>query len=237
MAISAMLSVNCKISHKAFRILNPALSSLMKTSIVYCGGTFDSKLNIPSEGTAILTNIGLDPTLEVYVYCPQFFFLSGLFHTVMDPNLQFKSHQQTYSHHPPFPSNTRDAKNNESCDSDSYTSSASDSEILERKLWSLQRDLKQEATNVFPSSSKPPGGSPINHPQLKQTSEDPLENLSSFDPDYVPTSDFSSKFDVNTLFNHQIKGENLEFLQKVIQNTIIPTSWTDVPRKMGSPSK
>ncbi|MBW0530200.1 hypothetical protein O181_069915, partial [Austropuccinia psidii MF-1] len=35
---------------------------------------------------------------------------------------------------------------------------------------------------------------------------------------------------------HQIKGEALEHLRQIISDTIIPLSWTRVPRKMGSPS-
>ncbi|MBW0561383.1 hypothetical protein O181_101098 [Austropuccinia psidii MF-1] len=35
---------------------------------------------------------------------------------------------------------------------------------------------------------------------------------------------------------HLIKGEALEHLQQIICDTIIPLSWTRVPRKMGSPS-
>ncbi|MBW0535679.1 hypothetical protein O181_075394 [Austropuccinia psidii MF-1] len=125
---------------------------------------------------------------------------------------------------------------NESSDSDSDSSSASNPEVSEREVSSLQRDVQQEDTNVFPSSSKLPGGSPINYPQLKQTSEDPLEKRFSIYPDYVPTSDFPLEFDVNTLCDHQIRGENLELLQKISQNNIIPTSWTHVPRKIGKPS-
>ncbi|MBW0528719.1 hypothetical protein O181_068434 [Austropuccinia psidii MF-1] len=112
----------------------------------------------------------------------------------------------------------------ESPDSDSDTSSASNPEISEGEVQSLQGVLQQEGPNVFPSSSKLPCGSPIHQCQLQQTSEDPLVTLSSFDPDYVPTSDFPSEFDVNTLCKHQIRGENFEFLQKIIPNTMIPTS-------------
>ncbi|MBW0521763.1 hypothetical protein O181_061478 [Austropuccinia psidii MF-1] len=100
-SISAMLSVNCKISHKASCILNPDFNLLMKNSIGHCGETFDSKLNIPSEAKNIFTQFGLDPTLEVYVSFPHCFFLNGLSHTVMDPSLQCKRHQQPYNNHPP----------------------------------------------------------------------------------------------------------------------------------------
>ncbi|MBW0528752.1 hypothetical protein O181_068467 [Austropuccinia psidii MF-1] len=89
----------------------------------------------------------------------------------------------------------------ESSDSDSDTSSSSNPKSLEREVRSLQRDVQQKAKNVFSSSSNLPGGSPIHYPQLKQILEDPSENLSSFDPDYVPTSDLPSEFYFNKLFS------------------------------------
>ncbi|MBW0499526.1 hypothetical protein O181_039241 [Austropuccinia psidii MF-1] len=57
-----------------------------------------------------------------------------------------------------------------------------------------------------------------------------------FDPDYIPTSKIASELDISALSDHQIKGEALESLQQIISDTIIPSSWTRVPRKMGSPS-
>ncbi|MBW0461746.1 hypothetical protein O181_001461 [Austropuccinia psidii MF-1] len=57
-----------------------------------------------------------------------------------------------------------------------------------------------------------------------------------FDVDYIPTSKFPSELDISALSDHQIKGEALELLGKVISETIIPSSWTRVPHKMGSPS-
>ncbi|MBW0576422.1 hypothetical protein O181_116137 [Austropuccinia psidii MF-1] len=55
--------------------------------------------------------------------------------------------------------------------------------------------------------------------------------ISSFDADYIP-----SELDISALSDHQIKGAALEHLQQIISDTIIPSSWTRVPRKMGSPS-
>ncbi|MBW0506208.1 hypothetical protein O181_045923 [Austropuccinia psidii MF-1] len=55
--------------------------------------------------------------------------------------------------------------------------------------------------------------------------------ISSFDADYIP-----SELDISALSDHQIKGEALEHLQQIISDTIIPSSWTRVPCKMGSPS-
>ncbi|MBW0500023.1 hypothetical protein O181_039738 [Austropuccinia psidii MF-1] len=52
----------------------------------------------------------------------------------------------------------------------------------------------------------------------------------------IPTSEIPSELDISTLSDNQIKGEALEHLQKIISHTIIPSSWTRVPYKMGSPS-
>ncbi|MBW0572423.1 hypothetical protein O181_112138 [Austropuccinia psidii MF-1] len=61
-------------------------------------------------------------------------------------------------------------------------------------------------------------------------------NIPSFDADYIPTSEIPSELDISSLSDHQIKGEALEHLRQIIPNTIVPLSWTRVPRKMGSPS-
>ncbi|MBW0574220.1 hypothetical protein O181_113935 [Austropuccinia psidii MF-1] len=53
----------------------------------------------------------------------------------------------------------------------------------------------------------------------------------SFDADYIP-----SELDISALSDHQIKGEALEHLRQIICDTMIPSSWTRVPHKMGSPS-
>ncbi|MBW0584446.1 hypothetical protein O181_124161 [Austropuccinia psidii MF-1] len=55
--------------------------------------------------------------------------------------------------------------------------------------------------------------------------------IPSFDADYIP-----SELDITALSDHQIKGEALEHLRKIISETIIPSSWTRAPHKMGSPS-
>ncbi|MBW0568126.1 hypothetical protein O181_107841 [Austropuccinia psidii MF-1] len=59
---------------------------------------------------------------------------------------------------------------------------------------------------------------------------------SFFDADYIPTSEIPSELDITALSDHQIKGESLKHLQQIISETIIPSSWTRVPRNMGSPS-
>ena len=60
--------------------------------------------------------------------------------------------------------------------------------------------------------------------------------IPSFDADYIPTSEIHSELDISALSDHQIKGEALEHVQQIISDTTIPSSWTIVPHKMGSPS-
>ncbi|MBW0463826.1 hypothetical protein O181_003541 [Austropuccinia psidii MF-1] len=55
--------------------------------------------------------------------------------------------------------------------------------------------------------------------------------IPSFDAHYIP-----SELDIRALSDQQIKGEALEHLQQIISDTIVPSSWTRVPHKMGSPS-
>ncbi|MBW0489834.1 hypothetical protein O181_029549 [Austropuccinia psidii MF-1] len=72
-------------------------------------------------------------------------------------------------------------------------------------------------------------------PHMQHPSSGSAE-IPSFDGDYSPTSEIPSESDISALSDHQIKGETLEHLQQIISDTIIPSSWTRVPRKMGSPS-
>ncbi|MBW0484027.1 hypothetical protein O181_023742 [Austropuccinia psidii MF-1] len=60
--------------------------------------------------------------------------------------------------------------------------------------------------------------------------------IPSFDANYIPTSEIPSELDLTALSDHQIKGEAMEHLQQIISEIIIPSSWTRVPHKMGSPS-
>ncbi|MBW0547613.1 hypothetical protein O181_087328 [Austropuccinia psidii MF-1] len=55
--------------------------------------------------------------------------------------------------------------------------------------------------------------------------------IPSFDVDYIPC-----ELDISSLSDHQIKSQALQHLRQIISDTIIPSSWTRVPCKMGSPS-
>ncbi|MBW0505307.1 hypothetical protein O181_045022 [Austropuccinia psidii MF-1] len=57
-----------------------------------------------------------------------------------------------------------------------------------------------------------------------------------FDAYYIPTCQIPSELNIRAMSDNQIKGEALENLQQIISDTMIPSSWTRVPHKMGSPS-
>ncbi|MBW0492039.1 hypothetical protein O181_031754 [Austropuccinia psidii MF-1] len=73
------------------------------------------------------------------------------------------------------------------------------------------------------------------NPHMQHPSSGSVE-IPSFDADYIPTSKIPFELDISALSDHQIKGEALEHLQQIISDTIISSSWTRVPFKMGSPS-
>ncbi|MBW0544471.1 hypothetical protein O181_084186 [Austropuccinia psidii MF-1] len=115
-------------------------------------------------------------------------------------------------------------KSNEtnSSDSDSMTSDSSLDQITSR-----------EAAKVI-NESLPTTATPKNYllmptPHMQHSSSG-SEEIPSFDADYIP-----SELDISALSDHQMKGEALENLQQIISDTIIPSSWTSVPCKMGSP--
>ncbi|MBW0474943.1 hypothetical protein O181_014658 [Austropuccinia psidii MF-1] len=71
-------------------------------------------------------------------------------------------------------------------------------------------------------------------PQMQHPSSGSVD-IPSFDAYYIHTSEFPSDLDISALRDHPTKGEVLEHLQQIISGTIIPSSWTIVPCKMGSP--
>ncbi|MBW0461963.1 hypothetical protein O181_001678 [Austropuccinia psidii MF-1] len=113
-----------------------------------------------------------------------------------------------------------------SSDSDSMTSNRSIDQITLREALSLRRD----AAESLPTTSQCPPLTCNIHlvvlwrfPHLMRiTSTSPLLN--------------ASELDLSALTDHQVKGEALENLRQIIFDTMIPSSWTSVPGKMGSPS-
>ncbi|MBW0475998.1 hypothetical protein O181_015713 [Austropuccinia psidii MF-1] len=72
-------------------------------------------------------------------------------------------------------------------------------------------------------------------PHTQHTSSGSAE-IPSFVGDHIPTSKIHSELDITALSDHQIKGEAPEHLQQIISDIMIPSSWTRVPHRMGSPS-
>ncbi|MBW0564165.1 hypothetical protein O181_103880 [Austropuccinia psidii MF-1] len=110
------------------------------------------------------------------------------------------------------------------------TSNSSLDKITLREARSLRRDAAKIINEPLPTTSTKKNYFPMEHPSSGSA------EIPSFDVDYIPTSEIHSELDITALSDHQIKGEALEHLQQIISDTIIPSSWTRVPCKMGSPS-
>ncbi|MBW0538671.1 hypothetical protein O181_078386 [Austropuccinia psidii MF-1] len=92
------------------------------------------------------------------------------------------------------------------------------------------REAAKRINESLPTTSTQKNYLPMPTPHMQHPSSGSVE-IPSFDVDYIP-----SELDISALSDHQIKGEALEHLQQIISDTIIPSSWTRVPHKMGSPS-
>ncbi|MBW0556226.1 hypothetical protein O181_095941 [Austropuccinia psidii MF-1] len=115
------------------------------------------------------------------------------------------------------------------------TSNSSIDQITLRKACSLRRDPEKIINESLPTTSTRQNYFPMHKPHTQHPSSGSVE-IPSFDADYIPTSKIPSELDISTLTDHQIKGEALENLRQIISDTIIPSSWTRAPHKMGSPS-
>ncbi|MBW0543756.1 hypothetical protein O181_083471 [Austropuccinia psidii MF-1] len=115
------------------------------------------------------------------------------------------------------------------------TSNISLDKITLREARSLRRDTEKIINELFSTTSTQKQYLPMPTPHMQHPSSGSAE-IPSFDADYIPTSKIASELDISALSDHQIKGEALECLQQIISDTIIPSSWTRVHRKMGSPS-
>ncbi|MBW0558659.1 hypothetical protein O181_098374 [Austropuccinia psidii MF-1] len=123
-------------------------------------------------------------------------------------------------------------KSNESnhYDSDSMTSLSSLDQITLRGAHSLRREAAKIMNESLPTTATQKDYLRMPTPQLQNPSSGSAE-IPSFDPDYIPT-----QLDMSAVSDHHIGGEALENLGISISDTIIPSSWTRVPHKMGSPS-
>ncbi|MBW0508941.1 hypothetical protein O181_048656 [Austropuccinia psidii MF-1] len=120
-------------------------------------------------------------------------------------------------------------------DSDSMNSNRSLDKITLREACSLRRDAAKIINESLPTTSTQKNYLPMRTPHMQHPSSASVE-IPSFDSDYIPTSEIPSELNISALTDHQIKIEALEHLQKIISDTRIPSSWTRVTGKMGSPS-
>ncbi|MBW0538041.1 hypothetical protein O181_077756 [Austropuccinia psidii MF-1] len=129
----------------------------------------------------------------------------------------------------------RKSNDTNTSDSNSMTSKSSLDKITLREARSMRRDTAKIIHESLPTTSTQKTYLPMPTPHAQHPSNGSGE-IPSFDADYIPTSQIPSELDISALSDHQIKGKALEHLQQIISNTIIPSSWTRVPCKMGSPS-
>ncbi|MBW0468421.1 hypothetical protein O181_008136 [Austropuccinia psidii MF-1] len=101
MIISAILSLRYNVPHRALRILNPSLNLLIKSSISSSGGHPTPAFHIPQDLSTIFEHLQLDPLIENYVFCPQFFFINGLTESVTTDQLHLQCHNEPNEHYPP----------------------------------------------------------------------------------------------------------------------------------------
>ncbi|MBW0487446.1 hypothetical protein O181_027161 [Austropuccinia psidii MF-1] len=115
------------------------------------------------------------------------------------------------------------------------TSNTSLDQITLREACSLRREAKKIINESLPTTSTQKNYLPMPTPHMQHPCSGSVE-IPPFDADYIPTSKIPPEFDIIALSDHQIKGDALKNLQKIISDTIIPSSWARVPHKMGYPS-
>ncbi|MBW0573283.1 hypothetical protein O181_112998 [Austropuccinia psidii MF-1] len=101
MIISAILSLRYNIPHRASRILNPALNLLIKSSISSSGGPSTPPFHIPADLSTIFEHLQLEPVIQNYICCPQFFFLNCLTESVRTDQPHCQYHNDPNDHDPP----------------------------------------------------------------------------------------------------------------------------------------
>ncbi|MBW0499392.1 hypothetical protein O181_039107 [Austropuccinia psidii MF-1] len=105
----------------------------------------------------------------------------------------------------------RKSNDTNSSDSDSMTSNSSLDQNTLREAHSLRRDTAIIINESLPTTSQCP---PLTQHPCSGSAE-----ILSFDANYIP-----SELDISALSDYQIKGEALKNLQKIISDTIIPSS-------------
>ncbi|MBW0492564.1 hypothetical protein O181_032279 [Austropuccinia psidii MF-1] len=115
------------------------------------------------------------------------------------------------------------------------TSNSSLDQITLREARSLRIHAAKIINESLPTASTQQNYFPMPTPHTQHPYSGSAEIL-SFDVDYIPTSEIPSELDISAPSDHKIKGEALEHIQQIISDTLIPSSWTRVPQKMGPPS-
>ncbi|MBW0478034.1 hypothetical protein O181_017749 [Austropuccinia psidii MF-1] len=101
MIISAILLLSHNIPLRASLILNPTLDLLIKSSITSSGGHPTPAFHIPQKLSAIFEHLQLDPLIENYIFCPEYFFLNGLTESVTTDQTHCQHHNYPNDHDPP----------------------------------------------------------------------------------------------------------------------------------------
>ncbi|MBW0562434.1 hypothetical protein O181_102149 [Austropuccinia psidii MF-1] len=101
MIISAFLSLRYNIPCRDSRILNPAPNLLIKSSISSSGGPPTPAFHIPEDLSTIFDHLQLEPVLQNYICCPQYFFLNGLTESATADQPQCWRHNDRNDHIPP----------------------------------------------------------------------------------------------------------------------------------------
>ncbi|MBW0532772.1 hypothetical protein O181_072487 [Austropuccinia psidii MF-1] len=115
------------------------------------------------------------------------------------------------------------------------TSNSSLDKITLREALSLRRDTAKIINESLPTTSTLKNNLPMPTPHTQHPSSGSVK-IPSFYAYYIPTSEIPSELDISALSENHIKDEALEHLQQIISDTVVASSWTRVPTKMGSPS-
>ncbi|MBW0594128.1 hypothetical protein O181_133843 [Austropuccinia psidii MF-1] len=101
MIISTILTLRYNIPHKASRILNPTLNLMINSSISSPGGHPTPAFHIPQDLSTIFEHLQLEPVIQNYICCPQFFFLNGLNVSITTYQPHCQCHNEPNDHDPP----------------------------------------------------------------------------------------------------------------------------------------
>ncbi|MBW0480981.1 hypothetical protein O181_020696 [Austropuccinia psidii MF-1] len=99
--ISAILSLRYNIPCSALRIVRPALNLLIKSIISSSGGPPTPAFHIPQDLITIFEHLQLEPVIQEYICCPQFFFVNGLTESVTTYQPHCRRHNDPNDHDTP----------------------------------------------------------------------------------------------------------------------------------------